>query len=102
LRRRDEFSLESMPLVDREMGNWFTSAHPRSHFREHLMAARATDAGRVTLQDREITIRRRDQAQEQRLLRTHGEVVEALGTYFDLDFPSGTVFQCAALADLCG
>src|SRR6478609_4781709 len=28
-----EFTLEEMPPIDREVGNWFTSAHPDSHFK---------------------------------------------------------------------
>lgn len=47
-----EFNLDTMPLPDREMGNWYTSTFPASHFRSKLMVARATANGRLTLQDR--------------------------------------------------
>jgi N-hydroxyarylamine O-acetyltransferase len=36
-----ELTLDPMPPVDREMGNWYTSCHPNSHFRSKLMVARA-------------------------------------------------------------
>src|SRR5262249_13193470 len=38
-----EFTLEEMPPIDREVGNWFTSTHPRSHFPDRLMVSRALD-----------------------------------------------------------
>jgi arylamine N-acetyltransferase len=46
-----EFILEHVPAVDRELGNWYTSAHPKSHFREHLMVARATTSARQERRD---------------------------------------------------
>ena len=56
-----EFTGEEMPPIDREVANWFTSAHPASHFRSRLLAARATpDGGRRTLLNRALTVRGRD------------------------------------------
>jgi N-hydroxyarylamine O-acetyltransferase len=95
-----EFTLERMPPPDREMGSWYTSAHPRSHFREHLMVARATPEGRVTLQDRELTLRQRDGRANRRVLQTHGELLDALAEHFELPFARDTRFHCEALSDL--
>ncbi len=51
-----EFTLEEMPAMDRELGNWYTSAHPQSHFKSRLWVARAGQAGeRRTLLNREFT-----------------------------------------------
>ena len=36
-----EFTGEEMPLIDRELGNWWTSTNPESNFRQRLTAARA-------------------------------------------------------------
>ena len=44
-----EFTLEPMPQIDRVLANWYTSAHPSSHFKNRLIAARATADGRVSL-----------------------------------------------------
>src|SRR5262245_61409196 len=44
-----EFNLEAMPEIDRVLGNWYTSAHPESHFKSRLMVARATPGGRIAL-----------------------------------------------------
>lgn len=43
-----------------EVGNWFTSTHPDSLFRRHLIVARATPEGRITLLDSMLTIRAPD------------------------------------------
>jgi N-hydroxyarylamine O-acetyltransferase len=95
-----ELTLEPMPLPDREMGNWFTSASPASHFRDKLMAARATANGRVTLQDRELTQRDRSGAATIRLLNTRAELLDALAEHFQLRFPADTRFECPAWAGL--
>jgi N-hydroxyarylamine O-acetyltransferase len=92
-----EFTLEPMSPIDREMGNWYTSTHPRSHFREHLMVARATPEGRVILSDSEFTWRQRDGSAKSRVLQTHGELLDTLAAHFDLNFPGNTRFACPAL-----
>lgn len=95
-----EFTLEHMPEMDREMANWYTSAHPKSHFREHLMAALATPEGRVTLQDGELTLRARGATAETRMLRTHSDLLAALAEHFGLRLPPDTRFECPGLAGL--
>jgi N-hydroxyarylamine O-acetyltransferase len=92
-----EFTLEEMPFIDRELGNWFTSAHPQSHFKSRLVVARAVaDGGRKTILNRELTIRRRDGV-ESRMLRTPEELLSVLKGDFGLAFAEGTTFSCPAL-----
>ncbi len=92
-----EFTLEEMPRIDWEVANWFTSAHPRSHFRDTLMAALALpDGGRVTLQDRELTVRTRASV-EKRRLGSPEELVEVLRSRFGLVLPEGTTFVTPGL-----
>lgn len=95
-----EFTLEPMPLPDREMANWYTSASPRSHFRDRLMVARATATGRVTLQDLELTRRERDGVVTSRVLETRRQLLDTLAEYFQLRFPDDTRFDCPALTAL--
>jgi N-hydroxyarylamine O-acetyltransferase len=95
-----EFTLEPMPPVDREMGNWYTSCHPNSHFRSKLMVARATDDGRLTLGNRELTRRRRNGSTETRILRTHDELSLVLWQEFGIRLAQGTRLACAGLAGL--
>ena len=88
-----EFTLEEMPPIDRELANWFTSTHPQSHFRSRLVAARAAPAGgRLTLLDREFTLRQADGRSEKRELATPDELLGVLAEFFGLHFPAGTRF----------
>ncbi|MFT3706931.1 MAG: arylamine N-acetyltransferase [Archangium sp.] len=92
-----EFTLEEMPPIDREVANWFTSAHPQSHFRNRLLVARALeDAGRVTLLNRELTVRTRNGVTTT-VLQTPDELLATLSRHFGLEFPAGTRFDCSAL-----
>ena len=54
-----ELTMEEMPAIDREIGNWYTSTHANSRFRRDLMAARSGGGGsRYTILNDELTIRR--------------------------------------------
>lgn len=89
-----EFTLEEMPLIDRELGNWYTSAHPQSHFRDRLIVARAAPEGvRLTLQNDEFSTRGRDGRSDTRKLSSPEELLEVLATHFGLHFPDGTRFM---------
>jgi N-hydroxyarylamine O-acetyltransferase len=88
-----EFTLEEMPLIDRELGNWYTSAYPQSHFRDRLIVARAAPEGvRLTLQNDEFSTRGRDGRADTRKLASPEELLEVLATHFGLHFPAGTRF----------
>jgi N-hydroxyarylamine O-acetyltransferase len=94
-----ELTLEPMPPADRELGNFYTSSHPRTHFKERLIVARATASGRVRILDRELSFRARDGSATTRELQSSGELLEVLAEHFGLHFPSGTRFDCPAWAD---
>ena len=93
-----EFTLEEMPPIDREVANWFTSAHPDSHFKNRLVVARAlSDGGRASILNRELTVRRRDGTAQKQILQTPAALLAALEEHFALRFEPGTRFECAAL-----
>ncbi|MCY1059185.1 arylamine N-acetyltransferase [Nannocystis sp. SCPEA4] len=93
-----EFTLEQMPPIDREVANWFTSAHPQSHFRNRLVVARAApDGGRHTILNTELTFRRRDGSAERHDIQNPEELLAILGEVFGLHFPAGTRFTCEGL-----
>ncbi len=93
-----EFTLEEMPLIDRELANWFTSAHPQSHFRNRLLVARAESGGaRRTLLNQELSFRGADGQAAKRILASHDELIEVLGTDFGLRLPLGARLACSAL-----
>lgn len=89
-----ETTLEEMPPIDRELGNWYTSAHPTSHFRGRLMVTRATEDGRLSLLNRELTRRGRDGVGHVEQLGSPDELLEVLEREFGLAFPAGTRFPC--------
>ena len=88
-----EFTLEEMPPIDRELANWYTSAHPQSHFRNRLLVARAAPKGaRLALLNNEFTVRQADGRTEKREIATADELLSILAEHFGLHFPPGTRF----------
>jgi len=88
-----EFTLEEMPPIDREMANWYTSAHANSHFKNRLVVAKAAPEGqRLTLLNDEFTLRERHGTAITRRLASADELLELLRKEFGLQFPSGTRF----------
>ena len=95
-----EFTLEEMPEIDRVVGNWYTSAHPRSHFKDRLIAARATATGRLTLVDGALTRRAHDGTTEVETVASAAALLDLLAREFGLSFPAGTRFPTPGLAGL--
>lgn len=93
-----EFTGDVMPPIDRELANWYTSAHPQSHFKSRLTVARALpDGGRLTLLNRELTVRAGTGRTETTVLRTPAQLTEVLDTRFGLRLPAGESLRCDAL-----
>ncbi|MEY4580531.1 MAG: hypothetical protein RL701_5234 [Pseudomonadota bacterium] len=93
-----EFTGEQMPEIDREVANWYTSAHPTSHFRTGLLVARAAEGGRrFTLQNNEFKLRDHTGAAQVRVIASSEELLAVLLEYFGLPFPAGTRFGVAGL-----
>jgi N-hydroxyarylamine O-acetyltransferase len=76
-------SRETPAPIDYEVGNWFTSTHPGSKFRQSLMVARTTPDARFTLLDNRFTIRPPTGPVQRRDL-TVEEMGEALSEIFGL------------------
>ncbi len=92
-----ELTLEQMPAIDREVANWYTSTHPDSNFKHHLMVARGTDDGRVTLIDRTFKRRGPNGKSDKTQINSPTQLLELLDRHFGLTFPTGTEFNCPAL-----
>lgn len=71
----------SPPAIDYEIGNWYTSAHPASHFRHQLIAARTTAEARYGLRDNRLTTRLTDGRIDRRYL-TADEIERVLSEIF--------------------
>lgn len=69
------------PTIDYEVGNWYTSTHPDSHFRHQLIAARTTAEARYGLRDNRLTTRLVDGRIDRRYL-TADEIERVLAEIF--------------------
>ncbi|MBV1861314.1 MAG: arylamine N-acetyltransferase [Nannocystaceae bacterium] len=92
-----DMTLEPMPQIDQELGNWYTSAHPRSHFRNRLMAARATPEGRISLLNRTLKVRAADGKSKAQTVQSPSELLKVLHTHFGLEFSAEVRFPCDGL-----
>ncbi|MCC6648715.1 MAG: arylamine N-acetyltransferase [Polyangiaceae bacterium] len=91
-----ELTLERSHPVDREVGNWYTSRHPKSHFLDKLTVARATPGGRVTLLNRRLTVRDGDAVRVEEL-PTPQALVGALRDRFGIELPEHEARSLPAL-----
>ena len=83
-----EFGLEPQNFPQLEMGNWYTSAHPRSRFRSELFLARADEGRRHTLYDNVLSMHRLGGETEKRKLGSAVEIRDALTDIFRIRLPS--------------
>lgn len=86
------FALEPVPPIDFEVGNWYTSAHPKSRFRQMLMVARVDGDRRLGIQNREFIVRPVGRPAEKREIGSADELLALLAERFGLHFPAGTRF----------
>jgi N-hydroxyarylamine O-acetyltransferase len=93
LRLEVQLSGEWRPIIDLNLApqldadfvsaNWFTSTHPDSQFRQHLIVSRVTADARLGLLDNRLAIRRCGAPAELRVLTADG-IAEALANEFGL------------------
>lgn len=79
-------TLEEEILVDFDMGNYFTSTHPDSPFVNRVMMSTLTDDGRITVMNRDLTIRRGTQI-ETTQLADRKALRAQLAEHFAIDLP---------------
>ena len=95
-----EFTLEEMPFIDREIANWYTSAHPQSHFKTQVIAARALEGGqRISLQNLEVTRRSKNGGAEKQELLGREDFSEVLLHQFGLGLTSDECERLFVFAD---
>ncbi|HEY1765217.1 MAG TPA: arylamine N-acetyltransferase [Opitutaceae bacterium] len=94
-----EYTGEPMPVIDREIANWWTSTNSASKFRLNLSAALAASGGeRRTLLNREFIVRRYGLVVERRLLASPAELVQLLGDAFAIEVPPGAELRAPNLS----
>jgi N-hydroxyarylamine O-acetyltransferase len=91
------FTLEEAYPADYELGNWFTSTHPASRFRNALLAERLTPETRTSLFNQKLTLRHADGPVEVRMLQDAAELAETLRTAFGVEPPTDAAAVWARL-----
>lgn len=81
------FGLEHQTFAELEMGNWFTSTHPKSRFRNELFLARSDAGVRFGLLDNMLTTHRLDGASERRALANAAELRDVITDVFRIRPP---------------
>ena len=81
------FTLDPVPPIDYVVGNWYTSAHPKSMFTNNLLVQIVTDAGRTTLSNSKFTERTFAGESEERTLESAAELERVLGDAFGIELP---------------
>jgi len=95
------FDLGRQPFAELEMGNWFTSTHPRSRFRNEIFAARSEPGCRYGLADNVLSTHRLGGKSEKQTLASVPEMREALTDVFRIRLPDDPALD-AALARFAG
>ena len=78
------FNTEPFPMIDRQVGSWYVSTFPESHFVSGLTAALVTDDARWNLRGRNLAIHRKGDSERIRF-DTAAQVVDALTDRFGID-----------------
>lgn len=78
------FTTRPQPLIDLQVGSWYVSTYPESHFVTGLMVALVTDDARWNLAGRNLAVHRRDDTERIRF-DSAAQVVEALTDRFGID-----------------
>lgn len=94
-----EFTLEEMPLIDREVGNCWTSTHPKSRFQQNLMVALGCrDGSRLSILNSEFTHRRGAEILQQFNIDSPEQLLALLDQRFGLKFSAETRFGPPGMA----
>jgi N-hydroxyarylamine O-acetyltransferase len=81
------FDLRPVPLIDYVVANHYVSTHPDSKFVNHLNVARTLSDSRLSLRNREFTVRRMGHEPERHVLRDGAEVRRVLEQEFLIELP---------------
>ena len=82
------FDLQAQAAADYELGNWYVSTHPASHFRHNLSAARTFAEGRRGLRRNELATHYLGGPTERRRLDSVAELRSTLEDVFGLELPA--------------
>jgi arylamine N-acetyltransferase len=78
------FSVQPFPMIDRQVGSWYVSTYPESHFVTGLTVALVTDDARWNLRGRNLAIHHEGESERIRF-DTAEQVVDAVVNRFGID-----------------
>lgn len=85
-----QMTMEEMPLVDREVANWYTSTNPKSRFKNVMMVARAAPHGvRLTLLNDEFSVRDASGKATKTRIHSQKEMLDLLAEHFGVQLSEG-------------
>ncbi len=94
-----EFTYETMPEIDREVGNWWTSTHANSKFRKNLFVALAyPDGTRISIQNHEFNHRRGAEVIEQFEIVEFSQLLSVLGERFGIHLPVNSTLSVPGIS----
>lgn len=94
-----QLTLEEMPLIDRQVANWYTSTHPDSRFRNILMVAKAAPDGvRLTMLNDEFSIRDAQGYATKYPIGSKKEMLDILAEHFDMHLPIDSAIKVPAIS----
>ncbi|RCS43254.1 arylamine N-acetyltransferase [Bremerella cremea] len=94
-----ELTLEEMPRIDREVGNWYTSTHPESRFKNVLMVARAAPGGkRLTILNDEFSVREANGQATKTPLTSKQQLLAIMAEQFGITLPSDAPLHVPGIA----
>lgn len=80
-----QMTMEEMPLVDREVANWYTSTNPKSRFKNILMVAKAAPSGvRLTMLNDEFSVRDASGKATKTPIGSQKEMLDLLAEHFGI------------------
>lgn len=83
-----EFTGETMPKIDQEMGSWWTGSHPNSKFRKNIIVAILNrDGTRYSIVNHEFLHRRSSEILERTEIKSRDQLRELLREHFGLQLP---------------
>ena len=91
-------TLERDNHVDFEVGNHFTSTYPSSPFRNRLMLRALTGDGRVTIMNRDLTIRRGSEARTTQI-PDRGTLRAILADHFGIALPEAETLRVPSVPE---
>lgn len=87
------FDLTPQQPIDYELGNWWTSTSPHSHFRSGLTVARSMPGRRLVLRGQDFAVHPLGGTTERRTLSGPAETCDVLETTFGIRLPDRSALE---------